>query len=152
MPFCRSLFCSTHTHLSAGVGGKDIRVTSIEDGHGAAAEELTASGAELNWKGDELVSGFPSKVLHGDFFAGKALDGRGALSSPSAKSRKSIQRKALLTVVAAEVVDRSLSEHGVILELRLAEGRSVASNDDKLGLAGAESFKGRLVANCSRVN
>lgn len=63
-----------------------------------------------------------------------------------------MQRKALLTVVAAEVVDRGLGEHGVVLELRLAEGRSVASNDDKLGLAGAESLEGRLVANCSRVN
>ena len=28
--------------------GQDVGVTSVEDGHGAAAEELTAGGTELN--------------------------------------------------------------------------------------------------------
>jgi hypothetical protein len=32
-------------HLLAA---EDVGVTSIQDGHGAAAEELTASGTELN--------------------------------------------------------------------------------------------------------
>ena len=44
------------------------------------------------------------------------------------------------------MVDSSLGEHGVVLELRLAEGRSVASNDDELGLAAAEGLEGRLVS------
>lgn len=34
---------------------------------------------------------------------------------------------------AVVVVDTSLGQHGVILELRLAEGRAVAGNDDQLG-------------------
>lgn len=49
-------------------------------------------------------------------------------------------------VVATEVVDGSLGQHAVVLELRLAERRSVASNDDQLGLAGAEGLESRLVA------
>ena len=48
-------------------------------------------------------------------------------------------------VVATEVVDRSLGQHAVVLKLRLAERRSVASNDDELGLAGAEGLEGGLV-------
>jgi hypothetical protein len=35
-------------HLLAA---EDVGVTSIQDGHGAAAEELTASGTELNLYG-----------------------------------------------------------------------------------------------------
>jgi hypothetical protein len=48
-------------------------------------------------------------------------------------------------VVAGEVVDGGLAEHGVVLELRLAERRGVAGNDDELGLAGAEGLEGGLV-------
>jgi hypothetical protein len=48
-------------------------------------------------------------------------------------------------VVAGEVVDGGLGQHGVVLELRLAEGGSVAGDDDKLGLAGAEALEGGLV-------
>ena len=48
-------------------------------------------------------------------------------------------------VVAGEVVDRGLGQHGVVLELRLAERGSVAGNDDKLGLAGAKALEGGLV-------
>jgi len=43
-------------------------------------------------------------------------------------------------------VDGGLGEHAVVLELALAERRSVASNNDELGLAGAEGLKGGLVA------
>lgn len=49
-------------------------------------------------------------------------------------------------VVAREVVDGGLGQHAVVLELTLAERRSVASNDDQLGLARAEALEGRLVA------
>ena len=45
-------------------------------------------------------------------------------------------------VVTGEVVDVALSKHGIVLELRLAERRSVASNDDELGLARSESLEG----------
>ena len=48
-------------------------------------------------------------------------------------------------VGAGEVVDGDLAQHGVVLELRLAERRGVASDDDELGLAGAQALQGRLV-------
>jgi hypothetical protein len=44
------------------------------------------------------------------------------------------------------VVDASLGQHGVVFELRLAERRSVAGDDDELGLAGAKGLEGGLVA------
>ena len=37
-------------------------------------------------------------------------------------------------VVASVVVHRGLGEHGVVLDLRLAEGGGVARQDDELGL------------------
>jgi hypothetical protein len=49
-------------------------------------------------------------------------------------------------VVSGEVVDVGLGEHGVVLELRLAERWGVASDDDELGLSGAEGLEGRLVS------
>jgi hypothetical protein len=36
--------------------GKNVGVTSVKDGHGAAAEELTAGGTELNLLGEVQVS------------------------------------------------------------------------------------------------
>lgn len=48
-------------------------------------------------------------------------------------------------VVASEVVNGGLGQHAVVLELTLAERRSVASNDDQLGLAGTKALEGRLV-------
>lgn len=49
-------------------------------------------------------------------------------------------------VVASKVVDGSLGQHAVVLELALSERRSVASNDDQLGLAGSQRLEGRLVS------
>jgi hypothetical protein len=49
-------------------------------------------------------------------------------------------------VVSGEVVDLGLGQHAVVLELALPQGRSVAGNDDQLGLSGAEGLEGRLVA------
>lgn len=43
-------------------------------------------------------------------------------------------------------MDRSLSKHGIVLELTLPERRSVGGDDDQLGLAVAESLEGRLVS------
>ncbi len=49
-------------------------------------------------------------------------------------------------VVAAEVVDGGLGQHGVVLQLALAERGGVASDDDQLGLAGTKALQRRLVA------
>lgn len=49
-------------------------------------------------------------------------------------------------VVAREMVDRGLGKHGVVLKLRLSQGRSVARDDDELGLAGTQTLEGRLVS------
>lgn len=45
-------------------------------------------------------------------------------------------------IVAIEVMHGSLREHGVVLQLRLAQRRAVASNEDQLGLAGTEGLHG----------
>lgn len=47
-------------------------------------------------------------------------------------------------VVTREMVDGSLRQHGVVLQLGLAERGGVGSDDDQLGLAGAQSLHGRL--------
>ncbi len=49
-------------------------------------------------------------------------------------------------IVASEVVDVGLGKHRVVFQLGLAERRGVASDDDKLGLSGAEGLEGRLVS------
>lgn len=43
-------------------------------------------------------------------------------------------------------MDRSLSKHGVVLKLTLAQRGSVGGNDDELGLAVTEGLEGRLVS------
>lgn len=52
------------------------------------------------------------------------------------------------------MVDGDLGEHGVVLELGLAEGRGVAGDENQLGLAHAELLEGGLVAedDCARVS
>ena len=45
------LSSSRRSHSSAGVGGEDVAVTGIENGDGGAAEQLAASGAEIDCKG-----------------------------------------------------------------------------------------------------
>ena len=49
-------------------------------------------------------------------------------------------------IVPSEVVDVCLGEHRIVFELTLAERRSVASNNDQLGLAGAKGLESGLVA------
>lgn len=44
------------------------------------------------------------------------------------------------------MVDGALGEHGVVLELGLAEGRGVAGDEDQLGLAHAELLERGLVS------
>lgn len=47
------------------------KLTSIENGHGRAAEELTASGAQLDLNYDMLVDSPPKSCS--DLFSGPAL-------------------------------------------------------------------------------
>lgn len=56
-------------------------------------------------------------------------------SGPSSKEIPN-RRIVVTHVVSGEVVDGGLGEHGVVLELTLAERRSVSGDDDQLGLAG----------------
>ena len=44
-------------------------------------------------------------------------------------------------IVSGEVMDGGLGQHGVVLELALPQRRGVSSNDDQLGLSGAEAVK-----------
>lgn len=44
------------------------------------------------------------------------------------------------------VVDGSLGQHGVVLELRLAERGGVAGDQDQLGLARAEGYSKQSVS------
>ena len=55
-------------------------------------------------------------------------------------------KKMCTYVVASEVVDIGLGQHGVVFQLGLAERRGVAGDDDELGLSGAEGLEGRLVS------
>lgn len=48
-------------------------------------------------------------------------------------------------IVSGKMVDIRLGEHRIVLEFTLAERRSVASDDDQLGLARSEAFEGGLV-------
>merc|ERR1711983_527908 len=55
-------------------------------------------------------------------------------------------RGSQLIVVTGVVVDSSLGQHGVVLNLRLAEGRSVVGDDDQLALAVPQGLEGLLVS------
>lgn len=91
----------------------------------------------------------PSKVSIAESF----FSGLQSINVLQSQNQSSFARHAIFLssigcgtyVVAGEVVDGGLAEHGVVLELRLAERRGVASNDDELGLAGAEGLEGGLV-------
>lgn len=49
-------------------------------------------------------------------------------------------------VVTSEVVYVSLRQHSVVLELRFAQRRCIAGDDDELCLSRAEGLEGRLVS------
>lgn len=49
-------------------------------------------------------------------------------------------------IVASVVVDTSLGQHSVVLNLRLADRGAVVGDDDQFGLAAAESLESGLVA------
>ena len=141
------------THL-CGLGGEDVGVTGVDDGHGRATEELTAGGTELDLyygKSSSQSNVDPPKTLAcciESFFSG--LQSIYVLQSDD---QSSFARHAIFSfsigcgtyVVAGEVVDGGLAEHGVVLELRLAERGGVAGDDDELGLAGAEGLEGGLI-------
>jgi hypothetical protein len=134
----------------SSAGGEDVGVTGINDGHGGATEELTAGGTELD-------------LLEGTKKSAKKVLSKAGIEASSQSCEALLARRPVAGlycacvwsvdrgmgdsyVVAVEVVDVGLGEHGVVLELRLAERRGVASNDDELGLAAAESLEGRLVS------
>lgn len=49
-------------------------------------------------------------------------------------------------IIARKVVDIRLGQHGIVLELALAQRRGVAGDDDQFGFACAEGLECRLVA------
>ena len=49
-------------------------------------------------------------------------------------------------VVTLVVLDKSLAQQSIVLDLGLAKRRSVASHDDQLSLATSEGLQGGLVA------
>merc|ERR1719145_534105 len=55
-------------------------------------------------------------------------------------------RGSQLVVVPGVVVETGLGQHGVVLDLRLAEGRSVVGDDDQLALAVPQGLEGLLVS------
>ncbi len=58
-------------HLSLLVV-EDVAVTSVQDGHGGAAEELAAGGAELNLQSGRVSTGAGTlQSLQRDFFSGQ---------------------------------------------------------------------------------
>jgi hypothetical protein len=64
------------------------------------------------------------------------------ISITSLRSYGFIARPIIQThVVASEVVDVGLGEHGVVLEFTLAERGSVASDDDEFGLARSQGLE-----------
>lgn len=65
-PVCVLFSTSSQLHLSSA-GGENVAVTGVEDGHGGAAEELTASGAKLDCGANKLASVFPPKSDWGLF-------------------------------------------------------------------------------------
>lgn len=142
------------THL-CGLGREDVGVTGVDDGHGGATEELTAGGTELNlyYGKSSSQSRWSLRSLsccRESFFSG--LQSINVLQSDD---QSSFARHAIFSfsfsigcetyVVAGEVVHGGLAEHGVVLELRLAERGGVAGDDNELGLAGAEGLEGGLV-------
>merc|ERR1719234_767351 len=75
-----------------------------------------------------------------DVAVARVSDGEGA--DPEVLSTGGAQ----LVVVAGVVMDASLGQHGVVLNLRLAERGRVVGNDHQLGLSNPQGFQGLLVA------
>jgi hypothetical protein len=61
--------------LPLSVGRQDVGVTLVENGHGGATEELSASGAELNLfpKQNKSAKRIPSKAEVSCFFSGMKI-------------------------------------------------------------------------------
>jgi hypothetical protein len=146
------------THL-CGLGRQNVGVTGVDDGHGGATEELTASGTKLDLY-YRKSSSQPIWTLQRLSFAESFFSGLQSINVLQSRASKLLRKTcdSFLSfsspffsigcgtyVVAGEVVDGGLAEHGVVLELRLAERGGVAGDDDELGLAGAEGLKGGLV-------
>ena len=75
----------------------------------------------------------------GTFSQGRPRDGSRETARLLAAREKAKETNGL-TVVAGEVVDVGLGQHGDVLKLALAERGSVAGDDDKLRLTGTEGL------------
>ena len=84
------------------------RLTSVGDGDNADPVVLSAGSAQLN-----VVCGM-----------------NGSLQSATMDRGRSRTHHPLTSSV---VVDTSLGKHGIVLDLRLADGRAVAGDEDQLG-------------------
>lgn len=134
-----------------GLLTQDIGVTSVEDGHGGAAEELTAGGTKLNLFGGKKSPKVSSKLVPsrknrsllrwvGEAEQLNTVTDTIATGLSRSKIVQCIERRTqeCTYVGASVVVDGSLGQHRVVLQLGLAERRGVAGNEDQLGLARAE--------------
>ena len=72
MPSQAPLHRPRPNHL-CGVSAQDIRVTSVQDGHCAAPEELSAGRSQLNLNGRCQPRRFALQGLHEDPFSRQAL-------------------------------------------------------------------------------
>lgn len=96
-------------------GAEDVRVTSIEDSHGGASEELSAGSAEFDlWGRDMSVRvSLQSQPSRWDFFSGlkRAAPSRASIKTPSLGAIRSCVET---YVVAGEVVNGGLGQHAVV--------------------------------------
>lgn len=132
---------------------EDVGVTSVEDGHGGASEELSAGSTQLDLSGEVSQMCSPSRENRSllRWVGGHETDSAAASSvrkvfaaffSPYLLASLFVYSNSRVQtyVGATVVVDGSLGQHGVVLQLRLAERRCVAGDQDQLGLARAEGY------------
>jgi hypothetical protein len=103
---------------------QDIRVTSVEDGHGGTSEEFSACGAQFNLCQNRLAKLHSQKSST----SSHARDDRGRSSQAVCIIYK--RRRGPTYVVTGEVVDVCLCKHGIVFEFGLSERRSIASDDN----------------------
>jgi hypothetical protein len=82
-----------------------------------------------------------------DFIAGRTLANPKVWSLGRRSKLHRIDKEDVWTyVVASEVVNIGLGQHGVVFQLGLAERRCVPGDDDELGLSGSEGLESRFVS------
>lgn len=98
------------------------------------------------------------KIPHGYFFSDSSSRSTNLVQSSqdiritgiqngeNTDSKKLTTSSTKLVVTTLEVVNSGLGQHGVVLKLRLSQGRSVAGNDNQLGLSLSERLESALVS------